>query len=454
MSSNLPKPWKYKDWLIWPNTSLDRMEAHRIGCANTVNGVCLKDLSIKECMDQSTDGIGYYIKFKNGDSICAPLNKEYNINYTYKLVNQETHPELNDVSVSTFLNTNQYKFPPEKANTVFYFDLLQIENAKTNLIFNSVDTEKDSNYIQFSNNKFTNLTFVPIIPSPPDVSSDISILYTKHFFITLPGTRLFLMYDEKNNIFRWQTINNDILNFGRKYSFQIYPITLNNIYYRNRLNTEITYQENFVIYYNNEYLLTLDDKNILRAEKISRKELLKKNIPNNRNTFRLRSKMIGYYCDENKCKPVSIDNTEIFKDVLKKYNLYTNKDIQKIIDSPDSKNKLEQLNINKELISELKYFDTDSQLKDQVIYKNKIVNINKDCWGMCSYSEGIPNAKIEYSEIEPPFTFIKDDKDDKDVKEHGIKKEIKKNKTKNIIFYVFFIILITIIIIFSLKYFF
>ena len=86
MSSNLPKPWKYKDWLIWPNTSLDRMEAHRIGCASTINGVCLKNLNIKECMDKS-DGIGYYIKFKNGDSICAPLNKEYNINYIQMIIN-------------------------------------------------------------------------------------------------------------------------------------------------------------------------------------------------------------------------------------------------------------------------------------------------------------------------------------------------------------------------------
>jgi hypothetical protein len=449
MSSNLPKPWKYKDWLIWPNTSLDRMESHRIGCADTINGVCLKNLSIKECMDMS-DSIGYYIKFKNGNSICVPLNKEYNINYTYKLVNQDIHPELKDVSISTFLNTNDYKFPPNEANTVFYFDLLQIENSKTNLIFNSVNTENDDNYIEFSNNKFTNITFVPILPSPPDVSSDISISYTKHFFITLPGTRLFLIYDEKNNIFRWKTIDNDILNFGRKYSFQIYPITLNNIYYKNRLNTDITYQENFIIYYNNTYLLTLDDKNILRAEKINITDLIKRNIHDNRNTFRLKSKMIGYYCDENKCKPVSIDNTIIFKDILKKYNLYTNKDIQKIIDNPNSKKELEKLNINKELISELKYFDTDSQLKNQVIYKNKIVNINKDCWGICSYSSGEPNTIIQYSDIEPPFKFINEKENTTKI---NTKKENENNKGNKIIPILILLTIIIGIIILILKYF-
>lgn len=435
MSSNLPKPWKYKDWLIWPNTTLDRMKTNRTGCSDTVNGVCLKNLSIKECMDQSIGNIGYYIKFQNGDSICVPVNKDYDIEYIYKLVNQEEHSKLDGASVSTFLNTNEYKFPPEKANSVFYFDLLQIEHSKTNLIFNSVNTEHDNNYIEFSKDKFTNITLAPIIPSPPDVSSDISILYTKHFFITLPGTRLFLMYDEENNIFRWKTINSDILNFGRKYSFQIYPITLNNIYYKDRLNMGITYQENFVIYYSNKYLLTLDDKNILRATEISLEDLINKPVHNNLNTFRLKSKMIGYYCEDNKCKPVSISDTTIFKDILKKYNLYTNEEIQKIINSSDVKEKLKKMDVNQNIINELKYFDTDSQLKDQVIYKNKIVNINKDCWGMCAYSDGEPNSKIEYSEIEPPFKFIN--------KEYQKADEKNKNKSVNkyILFSIFFIII-------------
>ena len=448
MSSNLPKPWKYNDWLVWPNTSLDRIESHRIGCADTINGVCLKNLSIKNCMDQSNDGVGYYIKFKNGNSICVPLDKEYNENYIYKLVNQDDHQEFKDVSVSIFLNTKENKFPPENANSVFYYDLLQLEHSKTNLIFNSVDTEKNDNYIEFSTNKFTNITFAPIIASPPSVSSNIEIIYTSNFFIILPGTRFFLIYDEKNNIFRWDTINTDILDFGKKHSFKIYPITLNNIYYKERINTEITYQENFIIYYNNKYLLYLDDKNILRGQEIKFEDFLKKNAKNNSNTFRVRSKMTGYYCDKNKCTPVSMTDTTIFKDILKKYNLYKNENIQKIINSPNSKNELEKLDINKEFISELKYFDTNKELKDQVLYKDKIVNINKDCWGMCEYSEGESNIKVIYSENEPAFKFLDDVKND-------VKNDNNKNKFSNRKKYILIFTILICIIVFSfifLKY--
>ena len=129
MASNLNKPWKYKNYLIWPNTAFDNMTYHTIGCGDAINGLCINNLSIKDCIDQSK-GSGYHVQFKNGNSLCVPLKNNYNdVNLVYKLVNQETHPELHDVSVSIFLDINTYPFPPEYPNVIFYFDILKLKNV-------------------------------------------------------------------------------------------------------------------------------------------------------------------------------------------------------------------------------------------------------------------------------------------------------------------------------------
>ena len=106
MTSNLPKPWKYEDWLIWENTAIDDMDLNRVGCGDTIEGICYKNLNIKECIEKSTDGFGYHVQFKNGNSVCAPIRTSLHptLNVIYKLVNQDVHTELNNVSISTFVN--------------------------------------------------------------------------------------------------------------------------------------------------------------------------------------------------------------------------------------------------------------------------------------------------------------------------------------------------------------
>ena len=96
MRSNLPKPWKYKEWLIWENTAIDDMDLNRVGCSDTIEGICYTNLSIKDCIDKSKDGFGYHVQFKNGNSICVPLRtSQYpTLNVIYKLVNQNNHPEF------------------------------------------------------------------------------------------------------------------------------------------------------------------------------------------------------------------------------------------------------------------------------------------------------------------------------------------------------------------------
>ena len=43
------KPWKYKNWLIWPNTVIN--DLYFSNCIDAVDGVCLKNKSIEECIE-------------------------------------------------------------------------------------------------------------------------------------------------------------------------------------------------------------------------------------------------------------------------------------------------------------------------------------------------------------------------------------------------------------------
>ena len=129
--SNIPKPWKYKNWLIWPRTILYNIDVSN--CDDAPEGICYKNRTIKECIGECSSrdcGAGMYIMFKNGDSICAPLRTSIHANLSplYRLRQQEYYDlDPNEVDVSVFVNTNMYSYPPNYANTVFFRDIVTID---------------------------------------------------------------------------------------------------------------------------------------------------------------------------------------------------------------------------------------------------------------------------------------------------------------------------------------
>jgi hypothetical protein len=310
MNLNLSKPWKYKDFLIWPNTSFDKMEYNRIGCSATIDGVCLKNLSIQECVDKSTNGFGYYIKFENGNSICVPLKSEYkDENYVYKLTSQYIHPELNNTDVSTFLSTKKYNFPPKNSNQIFYYDILQIENIETSLLMN-VKYEENSNVEFKSSNDNTNIMFIPNSFNPSSVLKFESIKYGSEINIIIPGTNLILVKDTFSPYFIWKTISP----YNNNFIFKIVPLDNNGIYNYEKLGKSISYGDMFTIIYSDNYIVTLGknrNNNLLLALPESINELLDRNDRTIRNTFKAISKMQMYYCKDNKC--VEYDNKNIDK---------------------------------------------------------------------------------------------------------------------------------------------
>ena len=209
MSYNLPKPWKYKEWLTWPNTAIDNMNYNRVGCADTINGVCYNNTTVKECIDKSTDGFGYHVQFKNGNSICVPLRTSLypSLNVIYKLRNQEIHPELNNVSISTFINTDKYNFPPLQSDIFFYLDIFQLRNEESKLFLSS--TNLNNNYIEFlpESEYNLNIQIIPVNAFAPQIANYEKILYNEEFSIIITGTSLFLAFDNLTGNFKWVESN-------------------------------------------------------------------------------------------------------------------------------------------------------------------------------------------------------------------------------------------------------
>ena len=397
MASNLNKPWKYKNYLIWPNTAFDNMKYYTVGCENALNGLCINNLSIKDCIDQST-GTGYHVQFKNGNSLCVPLRNDYNdVNLVYKLVNQEIHHELNDVSISTFLDANIYPFPPEYPNVIFYFDILKIKNIESQLFLNVIDNK----YINFEKNKNSILQFVPSVTYRKGIVKYKPIMYGDEINIIIPGTSLILSQNIDNEnfefieslIYNYYDENNNINNF----TFKIYPLDENGVFYKEKLNKPVTYNDNFTLIYSQNNVTIVDKYKKLSGLYGNINQLIERNDPNIFTTFKAISKMEGYYCEDNVCKPVEISETKSIFDylpLLKKYKLNEN-DIGKIYKDIDN-------------IKELKYFKSykPEVLRTEKIYKNTTVSRNKNCWGICNYFDKKMNDIPPYSTEQPPIKFL------------------------------------------------
>ena len=356
MSANLPKPWKYEDWLIWSNTAIDNMEENRVGCGDTVEGVCYSNLTIQECIEKSTDGFGYHIQFKDNNSLCVPLRTSMypELNVSYKLVDQSNHKQLNNVSISTFINTKKYRFPPLKSDIIFYFDSLLLKNNDIELILS--DTELNDSILNFLpvNNSNINIQFIPSYNIVKGLVNYLEILYDKEFNIIMEGTSLFLTFNESNN-FVWKYSNVDEISTF----FKIIPFDSDGKYNKDKLNTSISYKDTFTIVYNDTIVLTVSDDNILVGEYINLSTLIDRIDKNKKQNFSIISKMTGYYCDNNKCTPISLEDKNLYR------------------------------------------LNTD----DSTTYNNALVCRNKDCWGTCKYWDKKSNSIPPYSTIQPPFKF-------------------------------------------------
>ena len=327
-TSDISKPWQYKNkWIVWPETTLDSIIIS--DCNDTINGICLSGKTINQCIDECKEGCaaGYHMEFKNGTTLCAPLltNNRPHLNPVHRLRKKEIYKELENVKISTFVNTDYFPFPPEEGNVVFFQDILTISDKLNGMSVGLKNNKPGHDLIYLDKNIENNLQFIDALITASQVEKYMPLRYGQPCQIAIPATSLLISVTSKNTL-EWK--ESSLLFSTETTTFSIIPIDSTK-----KLGDLVTYNDVFGISYGN--LLVVANINYPYLQ-LSNDNM--DNIINNKNIiykFTLTSKMLGYYCDGRDCKQVPIKDIET--------------------------------------------------LGSAGLYKGVTVGRNPDCWGVCKY---------------------------------------------------------------------
>lgn len=351
-SSNLTKPWQYKDkWMIWPDTVFDFIDI--VDCNDTINGICLKNKTVEQCIDQCVGSCaaGYHIQLKNGRSICVPIRTDIHpyLNPVFRMRKKSIYPQLDNAKISTFINTDIFPFPPESANMVFYRDILTIENSVNG---DTIGTEGSTIIrrsiirINKDNGNGSNVQLLPAQESASQVLQFDPVRYGEPFQISVPATDLIAQESDRvEGALEW--VSSDI-NSNPNMSFKLMPLDL-----AKNIGDIVTYDDTFKIQYSEYMMVVIGNINNMLLIRYNNITDILTNNSSFTHTFRFKSKMIGYYCDGKECKPVPI------------------KDIETVGSAGR--------------------------------YKGVTVGRNKDCWGVCNYLIPGTNSTYPLSTIAPSY---------------------------------------------------
>jgi hypothetical protein len=327
-TSDIPKPWKYKNkWIVWPETTLDSIIIS--DCNDTINGICLSGKTITQCIDECKEGsaAGYHMEFKNGTTLCAPLltNNRPHLNPVHRLRKKEIYPELENVKISTFVNTDYFPFPPEEGNVVFFQDIVTMSDKLNGMGITLKNNSTDHDLIYLDKNTENNVQFIDALITASQVEKYMPLRYGQACQIAIPASSLLINVSSTNTL-EWKESSR--LFSTENTTFSLIPIDSTK-----KLGDLVTYNDVFGISHKNYLIvaninypyLHLCNDNMDKI--IDNKDIIYK--------FTLSSKMMGYYCDGRKCKQVPIKDIET-------------------IDSAG-------------------------------LYKGVTVGRNPDCWGVCKY---------------------------------------------------------------------
>jgi hypothetical protein len=333
-TSDISKPWRYKNkWMVWPETTLDSIIIS--DCNDTINGICLSGKTISQCIDECKEGCaaGYHMEFKNGTTLCAPLltNNRPHLNPVHRLRKKEIYRELENVKISTFVNTDYFPFPPEEGNVVFFQDILSMSDKLNGMGITLKNNTPDHDLIYLDKDIENNLQFIDALITASQVERYMPLRYGQPCQIAIPATSLLISVSSKNTL-EWKESSR--LFSTENTTFYLIPIDSTK-----KLGDLVTYNDVFGIKHASSLVvaninfpyLQLYNENI---ENIINKDIIYK--------FTLTSKMIGYYCDGRDCKQIPVKDIE------------TNG-----------------------------------------LYKGVSVGRNPDCWGVCKYLIMGTNSTIE-----------------------------------------------------------
>jgi hypothetical protein len=207
------------------------------------------------------------------------------------------YPELKNVKISTFVNTNIFPFPPELSNSVFYRDILIIENVEQNKYLQT--NNNDVIYLDSSNKNL--IQIIQSKSSAVQINKYYPVCYGDHVQFCIPGTSFFIKETENGKL-KWEP-SLEIL-YENDMEFKIVPIDKNS---DKKIGDIITYGDVFAIEYSDTSIVCVNkDYNYLELIYDNLSDVSKyKNIK-----FKFVSKMNGYYCDNGVCKDVPINDIE------------------------------------------------------------------------------------------------------------------------------------------------
>jgi len=141
------------NWYVFPNAILSSLTSS--DCNDTINGVCVNTNDLDECMEICKGNpdckMGYFID-TGKEGICVPLkHREFEtLSPYYRFRNKSYYPELKHASTYVFTK-DEYPFPPNSANVIFYMDIIKIANIPVQIIPRVLQAKNRQNYIPVRN---------------------------------------------------------------------------------------------------------------------------------------------------------------------------------------------------------------------------------------------------------------------------------------------------------------
>jgi hypothetical protein len=311
---DIQHPTIYKNkWMIFDDAVFSNINT--LDCSNTVEGQCYTDKTFEQCVqmcdDHSDCTFGYYIS--NGPSKkknwCVPIRElTHEINPVRRLRNKNTYPELNDRDAKVFIsNQDTYNtWPPNQLNTVFFFDKFVLYNTETDMSLSSKFPLNNDPVI------FEQLGNLPIqlLEIPPDLDADgryVSVTYGDKVLFNIPNTIFTMGKSDTDDTLSWES-RSFIRTNARSYFMS--PVSIqNNESNKNskekKNGDKIEYGDTFCIHSNVSVVGVEGDQ--LKLYYMDYKDAKSNGL---NVTFKFIPKSIGFYCDDGKCKQVSLDKVD------------------------------------------------------------------------------------------------------------------------------------------------
>lgn len=297
--NKLEKPWKYKNWLIWPKTILNNM--YSIDCIDSTLGVCLKNKNLFECIETCKKfcAVGYYIKLPNNTTLCIPLDDiKYKTLSPYYLLQSQNTINIKNIKISVFVNTDIFPFPPKDIGNIFFKDNIIITTDNNlNIGYNKKNIDKSPVLL---NNSNLILNFLPKNTIDKDLLKFIPINFNQKLLINIPKTDIII--NSVNNNLIWDKI---LTIFSTENSgIELIPMD------KNKSNKLVLIGDIFKIKIKNKFITTTTNNKLILSE-------------NNGTIFSILSKEKGYFCRKNKCNSVEINKDTInIKNITRRPNCF------------------------------------------------------------------------------------------------------------------------------------